>query len=116
MSAPATGSSAFDVAALRAREFPWLDAEGTTYLNAASTGPLPERTVRALDDFARRRAKPHEISWDEQFGTTRRARELFAGLVGGRADEIALMPNTSYGVNLAAQRRRCRGAPATRWC
>lgn len=103
MSAPATGSSAFDVAALRAREFPWLDAEGTTYLNAASTGPLPERTVRALDAFARRRTRPHEISWDEQFGTTRRARELFAGLVGGRADEIALMPNTSYGVNLAAQ-------------
>jgi len=93
----------YDVAALRAREFPWLDFEGTAYLNSASTGPLPERTVRALDAFARRRTRPHEISWEEQFGTTQRSRELCAALVGGGADEIALVPNTSHGVNLAAQ-------------
>ena len=38
----------YDVARLRAQEFPWTEHESTIYLNNASTGPLPERTLRAM--------------------------------------------------------------------
>ena len=39
---------AFDVDALREREFPWAARGEAIYLNNASTGPLPERTLAAL--------------------------------------------------------------------
>ena len=43
--------------ALRAAEFPWT--ADTVYLNNASTGPIPERTRRALDEFTSKRTAPH---------------------------------------------------------
>lgn len=92
----------YDVSALRRDEFPALTADGTIYLNHASTGPLPERTVRALGEWARLRANPHRISFDLQFGTLVRSRELIATLIGASAAEIALATNTSFGMNLAA--------------
>lgn len=75
----------------------------TTYLNHASTGPLPERTVRVLNDWAARRAEPWRISTEDQFDTLVRSRELASALVGASPDEIALMVNTTYGLNVAAQ-------------
>jgi selenocysteine lyase/cysteine desulfurase len=73
------------------------------YLNNASTGPLPERTVDAVSTFTRRRAEPWRITDPEIFEIMRRARTLAAGLVGASPDEIAVMPNTTYGINLAAR-------------
>ena len=94
---------AIDVLALRSREFPWLADDRTAYLNSASTGPTPASTLEAIESFARQRARPHRITQAVQFGTTQRARELCARLVGAEADEIALGPNTSFGLNLAAR-------------
>src|SRR3989454_714171 len=54
--------------ALRAAEFPWT--ADTVYLNNASTGPIPERTRRALDEFTAQRTAPHLLP----------DRELQAGL------------------------------------
>ena len=52
----------YDLQRLRREEFPWADAGEAIYLNAASTGPLPERTVRAQDEFTRLRAAPHRLT------------------------------------------------------
>jgi len=49
----------FDVEALRRAEFPWLLAENVVYLNNASTGPLPRRTVETLAAWAHHRAVRH---------------------------------------------------------
>ncbi len=87
--------------ALRAAEFPWT-AE-TVYLNAASIGPLPERTRRALEDFNRRRAEPHRLSDPELLAILTAARTLAARLVGAHPDEIALSTNTGFGLALAAR-------------
>jgi len=98
--APAT------LAALRAAEFPWTDAgrPRTLFLNNAATGPLPARTVALIDDWTHRRSKPWTITDQETiFPTLRRARESCARLLGASASEIALTPNTSYGLSLAAQ-------------
>lgn len=93
----------FDVDALRAREFPWAARGDAIYLNAASTGPLPQRTVRKLTEWAELRATPHQLKDDVLFATLARSRELIAGLIGAKTSEIALAANTSYGINLAAR-------------
>ena len=87
----------------RLTEFPWT-AHGTPiYCNAASTGPLPRRTRAVLDDWTALRGEPWRISLEQQFGTLATARERCATLIGASADEIALVPNTSTGINIAAQ-------------
>jgi selenocysteine lyase/cysteine desulfurase len=85
---------------LREREFPWTAA--TTYLNNASVGPLPERTRRALEAFNARRTAPHLLPDRDLNAGLADARAAVARLIGASADEIALVPNTSVGVNVAA--------------
>ena len=92
-----------DVAALRAREFPWAARGDHVFLNHASTGPHPQRAVDVLREFAALRAEPWKISVETQFGTLAKARAGCARLIGADPAEIALMVNTSYGLNLAAR-------------
>ena len=92
----------YDVEALRRNEFPLLLAEDVVYLNNASTGPLPKRTMDTLAEWARHRAVPHRISQEMEFGTLDVGRRLIAELVGAHESEIALGTNTSFGLNLAA--------------
>jgi selenocysteine lyase/cysteine desulfurase len=92
----------YDVDAVRREEFPWASAGEAIYLNNASTGPLPARTVRVTEEWARLRANPNRISHDFQFDALARGRELIARLIGAEVGEIALATNTSYGMNLAA--------------
>jgi selenocysteine lyase/cysteine desulfurase len=92
----------FDVDSVRAREFPWAARGEAIYLNNASTGPLPARTVAALAAFNELRAQPGRVPDDLQFATLARSRELIARLIHSDTAEIALTVNTSYGINLAA--------------
>jgi selenocysteine lyase/cysteine desulfurase len=87
---------------MMAREFPRLQDDRAVYLNSASTGPLAERTVKALQAFNELRAEPWKISQEYQFGVVDRSRDLLAQLINADAGEIALMTNTSYGLNFAA--------------
>ena len=93
----------YDVHALRRDEFPWAERGEAIYLNNASTGPLPARSVAEQAAFTQRRAEPFRLRDEEQFAILRRGRELCATLLNASADEIALMVNTSYGINLAAR-------------
>jgi cysteine desulfurase/selenocysteine lyase len=92
----------FDVDRLRREEFPWAAAGESIYLNTASTGPLPRRSVAAVADFTERRSAPHRMTEDLQFGTLSRSRELVAKLIHARSSEIALTTNTGFGINVAA--------------
>ena len=92
----------FDVDRLRESEFPWAARGEAIYLNNASTGPLPERALRAIREFDERRAAPYRLSDDLQFATLARGRELIAKLIRAEVEEIGLAVNTSYGINLAA--------------
>jgi cysteine desulfurase/selenocysteine lyase len=92
----------YDVERLRREEFPWTDSGDSVYLNAASTGPLPERCVRAQDEFTRRRAAPYRLSMDDQFAVLDSSRAHVARLIGAEPEEIALAGNTGAGLNLAA--------------
>jgi selenocysteine lyase/cysteine desulfurase len=94
-------SRSYDVAALRAAEFPWTTS--TIYLNHASIGPLPERTRRVLDEFNRRRGMPYLLPDREMFGILTESRRLAAGLIGAQPEEIGLTVNTGFGLGLAAR-------------
>lgn len=72
-------------------------------MDAASCGLLPIRTVKAVDGTNRARMRPGGFTEKELGRALGRARTAAARLVGGRAEEICLAPNTSYGINLAAR-------------
>jgi cysteine desulfurase/selenocysteine lyase len=92
----------FDVRALRAREFPWAARGEAIYLNNASTGPLPQRTLDAIAAFNDARGAVFRMTYEMQFDTLARSRDLVARLIGATAETIALAVNTSFGINLAA--------------
>lgn len=92
----------FDVERLRTEEFPWAAAGESIFLNSASTGPLPRRTVAAVNRFTEMRANPHRITHEMQFGTLARSRELIARMINATPAEIGLATNTSFGINIAA--------------
>jgi cysteine desulfurase / selenocysteine lyase len=91
-----------DIDELRRIEFPWTSTGKVSYLNHAGTGPLPSRTVRALHEWDQVRAEPWRNTAKEQFGVLARSRELCARMIGAQPDEIAMMVNTTYGINVAA--------------
>ena len=91
-----------DLAELRRTEFPWTTDGNVAYLNHAGTGPLPSRTVRALAEWDHIRAEPWRNTAKEQFGVLARSRQLCARMIGAVPDEIAMMVNTTYGINVAA--------------
>lgn len=95
-----------DIARLRAHEFPWSDRGDVVYLNHASTGPLPQRSVRVVAEFTALRSEPHLITEEMEFGTLVACRERLAAMLRASPDEIAMMVNTSYGINLAARSLR----------
>ena len=86
--------------AIRDTEFGSL--KGVTYLNSASIGPLPERTIRALERFNRMRGAPHLLPDPDLFAIFAESRRLVAALINAAPEEIALATNTSYGLNIAA--------------
>lgn len=92
-----------DVDDLRRREFPWAVSGDAIFLNAASTGPLPERCIAASSEWTRLRATPQKVSDEKLFGTLAAGRELIARMIGASAREIALAVNTGYGINVAAR-------------
>lgn len=92
----------YDVHALRAQEFPWAARGESVYLDHASTGPIPTRAREAIASLGTRRAEPFRLTPDDFFPVHARAREAAARLIGAKPGTIALMTNTSHGVNLAA--------------
>jgi selenocysteine lyase/cysteine desulfurase len=90
-----------DLDQLRREEFPWTSH--TIYLNHASTGPLPQRTVRVLEDFNRKRMTPHELPDAMIFSMLDDCRSQVARLINARETEIALTTNTTFGLALAAR-------------
>jgi cysteine desulfurase/selenocysteine lyase len=94
-------SSPLETASLREREFALAD--DVVYLNAASVAPLAERARRAAASYNLRRSHIHELGNADFEATLQRCRQAAARLIRAEPDEIALMGNTSFGINLAAQ-------------
>ena len=93
----------YDVEALRAREFPWAARGERIYFDHAATGPLPQRARKAQAEANENRAELWRVGFEYFWDGVVRSRERVAQLLHATADEIAIMTNTSQGVNLAAR-------------
>jgi len=83
-----------DVAKIR-EDFPIVERK--TFLNHAATSPLPRPVVETINEYMERSSTLGTASLDLEEG-----RRLFARLIGARPREIAIIPNTSTGLNIAA--------------
>lgn len=86
-------------AELRAREYP--RARTDVYLNTASYGPLPLSACNAIHEFHLERNQAALRDPDLE-RPQHLARSLSAKLINAHSDEIALVPNTNVGLNIAA--------------
>jgi cysteine desulfurase/selenocysteine lyase len=97
--------SAMDIAAslaeVRASEFPIVAQY--TYLDCASEGPLPNRTVATIRGVAEAAQAPHLPQSKELPNYEQLARTRLARLIGADADDIVFTSNTTHGMNIAAQ-------------
>ncbi|MCA1849005.1 MAG: aminotransferase class V-fold PLP-dependent enzyme, partial [Actinobacteria bacterium] len=76
--------------------------EGIAYLNCAYMSPQL-RSAREIGERAvSRKSRPWEITPDDFFEDAEKSRALFARLVGGEAEGVALIPSVSYGIAVAA--------------
>lgn len=86
--------------AIREREFP-ITAD-CAYLNAATQGPLPDTTRRAIEQEAIRAQFPGTQRARLDRPAADLARERLARLLGAGEDDITFTPNTTYGLNVCA--------------
>jgi selenocysteine lyase/cysteine desulfurase len=76
--------------------------EEVAYLNCAYMSPQL-RSVREIGERAvARKSRPWEIIPNDFFEDAEKSRVLFARLIGGEADGVALIPSVSYGMAVAA--------------
>ncbi|HEX6817022.1 MAG TPA: aminotransferase class V-fold PLP-dependent enzyme [Ktedonobacterales bacterium] len=72
------------------------------YLNCAYMSPLLNAARDAGQAGVARKSQPWRITSEDFFTGSERARGLFAQLIGGNADGVALIPSASYGTAIAA--------------
>jgi cysteine desulfurase / selenocysteine lyase len=93
-------STQIDTASLRAGEFPLTGI--WAYLNHATVGPLPQRTVRALDEFNQSFAVPHIWEVADRGSPLCDVRERVAKLAGGAAERVAIVASAAHGISICA--------------
>ena len=76
--------------------------EGVAYLNCASMSPLLNSVVAAMHTGIDRKVRPYQEPTEVFFSTCEDARNTAAQLIGTDADNIAIVPSASYGLQTAA--------------
>lgn len=78
------------------------------YLNGASMSPLPKPVEEAGIAGLLRKSRPYEITPSAYFEGVDRVKALFARLINGTADRVAVIPSVSYGMAVVARNLRAR--------
>ena len=76
--------------------------EQVAYLNNAYMSPLMHTVVAAMETGISREVQPWHYTSDEFFTYAEEARDLAGQIYGGPADNIAIVPSASYGLQTAA--------------
>jgi selenocysteine lyase/cysteine desulfurase len=76
--------------------------DGISYLNCAYMGPQLREAREVGERTVSRKSRPWELTPEDFFAEAEEARGLFARLVGGDADGVAIVPSVSYGMAVAA--------------
>lgn len=72
------------------------------YLNCSYMSPLPKASREAGQAAVARKSQPWTITSQDFFTEAETARSLFAELIGGDVDGVAIIPSASYGIGIAA--------------
>ena len=75
--------------------------EEVAYLNCAYMSPQLRAVRAAGEEAVARKSRPWEISPDDFFEGSETARDLFARVVGGDTEGVAIIPSVSYGMAVA---------------
>ncbi len=95
-----TATPKFDPASVRASEFPMTRI--WSYLNHASVGPLPQRTIRALDEFNQAMAVPQVWEAGDRGAQLCAVRGAVARLAGSAAERVAIVSSAGHGISICA--------------
>ena len=95
-----TATPPLDLASVRSSEFPMTAI--WSYLNHASVGPLPRRTIRALDEFHQAMAVPHVWEAGDRGAQLCEVRSAVARLAGGAAERVAIVSSAGHGISICA--------------
>ncbi|HEX5849499.1 MAG TPA: aminotransferase class V-fold PLP-dependent enzyme [Rubrobacter sp.] len=76
--------------------------DDVAYLNCAYMSPQLRRAREIGGWSVTRKSRPWEITPDDFFREVEEVRTLFARLVGGDAEGVAVVPSVSYGISVAA--------------
>jgi selenocysteine lyase/cysteine desulfurase len=83
------------------KEFPFT--KEIVFLNHASFGPMPEKSWKATEEYYKGlRLKKMPDDDKEAFQKLDNIRKLIAKMIKAKSEEIAFVPNTSYGLNVSA--------------
>jgi selenocysteine lyase/cysteine desulfurase len=95
-------TSGFDVSAENLdREFPVR--KSLVYFNHAAVAPLPRRVAEAIAAHNENVRDRGAADWRRWYAAIEAAREKVARFIGAGRNEIAFLPNTSWGLNFVAQ-------------
>src|ERR1700687_3632728 len=83
------------------REFPVRNS--LVYFNHAAVAPLPRRVAGAIAAHNENVRDRGAADWRRWYAAIEEAREKVARFLGASREEVAFLPNTSWGLNLVAQ-------------
>lgn len=73
------------------------------YFDHAAVGPLPAAAAVAIGQYAAEAASSGDFNWMSWFQSAERARHNAARLLNAKVEEVALVNNTTHGINLVAE-------------
>jgi cysteine desulfurase/selenocysteine lyase len=83
------------------REFPVR--KSLVYFNHAAVAPLPRRVAQAIAEHNENVRDRGAADWRRWYESVEEARKKVARFLGASGEEVAFLPNTSWGLNLVAQ-------------
>lgn len=87
-----------NVEKIRAVEFP--ESKNLIYLNNAATGLVPSSAIKAMEEALKLLTRGNY--WSYWYEKVKEVKNSFAKLIGATKEEIAILENTSTGINLVA--------------
>lgn len=77
--------------------------DNISYLNCAFLSPLLKAVRTAADQGLNARSRPWEVTTNCFFDDAEESRRLFAGIIGGDPEGVAIVPSVSYAMSIAAK-------------
>lgn len=78
-------------------------AQSYAYFDHAAVAPLPEPTSKRINEFLYQATHQGDVRWPEWAAAAEQTRKTAAKLVGCERSEIALIPNTTFGISVIAE-------------